>query len=116
MKTLCSSSAPSCTNSSAPGRVFGSNAVMQLGQRRFSPDVSVLLAASYGRIRGPRVIGPMDLAVESVDNIIPVVSHGRSRAGPIPALARWVPRFVTGRMCAASKTVRTFSLLTAQRR
>ena len=50
----------------ALGRVFGSNAVMQLGQRRFSPDVSVLLAANYGRIRGPRVIGPMDLAVEVI--------------------------------------------------
>ena len=48
------------------GRVFGSNAVMQRGQRRFSPDVSVLLAASYDRIRGPRVIGPMDLAVEVI--------------------------------------------------
>ena len=47
-------------------RVFGSNAVMQLGQRRFSPDVSVLLAANYGRIRGQRVIGPMDLAVEVI--------------------------------------------------
>jgi len=48
------------------GRVFGSNAVMQLGQRRFSPDVSVLLAGNYGRIRGPRVAGPMDLAVEVI--------------------------------------------------
>ena len=48
------------------GRVFGSNAVMQLGQRRFSPDVSVLLAANYGRIQGQRVIGPMDLAVEVI--------------------------------------------------
>jgi Uma2 family endonuclease len=48
------------------GRVFGSNAVMQLGQRRFSPDVSVLLAVNYGRIRGQRVIGPMDLAVEVI--------------------------------------------------
>lgn len=50
----------------ALGRVFGSNAVMQLGQRRFSPDVSVLLAGNYGRIRGPRVVGPMDLAVEII--------------------------------------------------
>ena len=48
------------------GRVVGSNAVMQLGQRRFSPDVSVLLAANYGRIRGSRVVGPMDLAVEVI--------------------------------------------------
>jgi len=48
------------------GRVFGSNAVMQLGQRRFSPDVSVLLATNDNRIRGPRVVGPMDLAVEVI--------------------------------------------------
>jgi Uma2 family endonuclease len=48
------------------GRVFGSNAVMQLGQRRFSPDVSVLLAPNYGRIRDKRVAGPMDLAVEII--------------------------------------------------
>jgi Uma2 family endonuclease len=37
-----------------------------LGQRRFSPDVSVLLAVNDARIRGPRVIGPMDLAVEVI--------------------------------------------------
>jgi Uma2 family endonuclease len=48
------------------GRVFGSNAVMQLGQRRFSPDASVLLAPNYGRIREKRVIGPVDLAVEVI--------------------------------------------------
>jgi Uma2 family endonuclease len=50
----------------ALGRVFGSNAVMQLGQRRFSPEVSVLLASNYGRIRQKRVIGPMDVVVEIV--------------------------------------------------
>jgi Uma2 family endonuclease len=48
------------------GRVFGSNAVMQLGQRRFSPDVSVLLASHSGRIRERRVVGPMDLVVEVI--------------------------------------------------
>lgn len=46
------------------GRVFGSNAVMQLGQRRFSPDVSVLLDAHADRVSQGRVIGPMDLVVE----------------------------------------------------
>jgi Uma2 family endonuclease len=48
------------------GRVVGSNAVMQLGQRRFSPDVSVLLAPNDGRIRQKRVMGPVDLAVEVI--------------------------------------------------
>jgi Uma2 family endonuclease len=46
------------------GRVVGSNAVMQLGERRFSPDVSILLSANERRIRGGRVHGPMDLVVE----------------------------------------------------
>jgi Uma2 family endonuclease len=46
------------------GFVLGSNAVMQLGQRRFSPDVSVLLAEHADRIANKRVIGPLDLAVE----------------------------------------------------
>lgn len=46
------------------GEVVGSNAVMQLGQRRFSPDISFLAAAHESRIRGGRVIGPMDLVVE----------------------------------------------------
>lgn len=46
------------------GRAFGSNAVMQLGQRRFSPDVSVLLDSHAGRVSEGRVIGPMDLVVE----------------------------------------------------
>jgi Uma2 family endonuclease len=53
-------------NERSLGRVFGSNAVMQLGQRRFSPDASVLLAPNYGRIREKRVIGPVDLAVEVI--------------------------------------------------
>lgn len=46
------------------GTVLGSNAVMQLGERRFSPDVSFLSAASEKRVRGGRVHGPMDLVVE----------------------------------------------------
>jgi Uma2 family endonuclease len=48
------------------GRVYGSNAVMQLGERRFSPDVSVLLNVHAERIQGERVRGPMDLVVEVV--------------------------------------------------
>lgn len=46
------------------GTVYGSNAVMQLGLRRFSPDVSFLSTAGENRIRGGRVHGPMDLTVE----------------------------------------------------
>ncbi len=46
------------------GRVFGSNAVMQVGQRRLCPDVSVLKTEHEDRIRGGRVMGPMDLVVE----------------------------------------------------
>jgi Uma2 family endonuclease len=42
------------------GWVLGSHAVMQLGERRFCPDVSVLLHAHADRIREERVHGPMD--------------------------------------------------------
>lgn len=48
------------------GRVYGPNAVMQLGERRFSPDISVLLDCNAGRIAGKRVVGPMDLVVEVI--------------------------------------------------
>lgn len=48
----------------ALGYVLGSNAVMQLGERRFSPDVSVLKNEHAGRVREGRVYGPMDLVVE----------------------------------------------------
>jgi len=46
------------------GTVLGSNAVMQLGDRRFSPEVSFLQIANEARIRNARVIGPMDMVVE----------------------------------------------------
>jgi Uma2 family endonuclease len=49
------------------GRVYGPNVVMQLGERRFSPDASVLRNENLGRIvdrPSPRVVGPMDLVVE----------------------------------------------------
>lgn len=48
------------------GRMYASNAVMQLGERRFCPDLSYLAAEHTGRIRGARVVGPMDLVVEMV--------------------------------------------------
>jgi len=62
------------------GRMFGSNAGMQLGQSRFSPDVSVLLASSHGRIRDERVIGPMDLAVEVISPSTRAYDFGRKLA------------------------------------
>jgi Uma2 family endonuclease len=48
------------------GWVCGSNTVMQLGHRRFCPDISFLAAAHGDRIQGGRVMGPMDLVVEMV--------------------------------------------------
>jgi len=48
------------------GRVFGSNAVMQLGRRRFCPDLSFLSTRHAGRIQGGRLMGPFDLVVEMV--------------------------------------------------
>ena len=48
------------------GRAYGSNAVMQLGVKRFSPDVSVLLSRNQERQQGGRVYGPMDLVVEVI--------------------------------------------------
>jgi Uma2 family endonuclease len=51
---------------SRPGRIYISNAVMQLGERRFCPDLSYLAAEHTDRIRVARVVGPMDLVVEMV--------------------------------------------------
>ena len=48
------------------GRAYGSNAVMQLGVKRFSPDVSVLLTRNQERRQGGRVYGPMDVVVEVI--------------------------------------------------
>jgi Uma2 family endonuclease len=62
------------------GRVFGPNTGMQLGERRFSPDVSVLLASSYGRIRDERVIGFVDLAVEIISPSTRAYDFGRKLA------------------------------------
>jgi len=48
------------------GRVYGSNAVMQLGRRRFCPDLSFLAAQHTERVRGGRLIGPMDVVMEMI--------------------------------------------------
>jgi Uma2 family endonuclease len=50
------------------GTVLTSNAVMQLGHRRFCPDVSFLHSRNASRVRGGRVMGPMDLTVEVLSN------------------------------------------------
>jgi len=50
------------------GRVYGSNAVMQLGPRRFCPDVSFLSRDRVDHIQRGRVMGPVDLAVEVISN------------------------------------------------
>jgi len=46
------------------GQVLGANAVMQLGDRRFCPDISFLKKAHADRVQQGQVVGPMDLAVE----------------------------------------------------
>jgi hypothetical protein len=46
------------------GAVYGSNAVMQLGQRRFSPDVSVLCRKHASQERDGRCHGPIDVVVQ----------------------------------------------------
>jgi Uma2 family endonuclease len=48
------------------GWVRGSNTVMQLGRRRFCPDISFLASAHGDRIQAGRVMGPMDLVVEVI--------------------------------------------------
>lgn len=72
------------------GTVYGSNAVMMLGQRRFSPDVSVLSRDGASRIRSGRVDGPMDLAVEvisgstrSYDRAVKLPAYREGRVGEI---------------------------------
>lgn len=48
------------------GRMYGPNLVMQLGEWRFCPDLSFLAAEHSDRLRGARVVGPMDLVIELV--------------------------------------------------
>jgi Uma2 family endonuclease len=59
----------------ALGRTFGPNAVMQIGERRFCPDASVLLNANAGRIVAGRCHGPMDLVVEVISNSTRAYDH-----------------------------------------
>jgi Uma2 family endonuclease len=72
------------------GRVYASNAVMQLGERRFCPDLSYLAAEHADRIRGERVVGPMDLAVEMVSTSTRQYDLGEKRTayhqGRIPEI------------------------------
>jgi Uma2 family endonuclease len=46
------------------GWVLGGNAVMQLKDRRFCPDISFIQSAHAGWLRTGQVAGPVDLAVE----------------------------------------------------
>ncbi|MDM8006930.1 MAG: Uma2 family endonuclease [Phycisphaerae bacterium] len=62
------------------GVLQGSNAVMQLGERRFCPDMSFLAAEHTDRIRGTRVVGPMDLVVEMVSTSTREYDLGEKRA------------------------------------
>lgn len=48
------------------GWVSGSNTLMQLGRRRFCPDVSFLASGHGDRIRDERIVGPADLVVEMI--------------------------------------------------
>ncbi|MFN0137227.1 MAG: Uma2 family endonuclease [Phycisphaerae bacterium] len=68
------------------GRVFGPDALMQLGDQRFSPDCSVLLSAIADRATHDRVVGPLDLLVEITspskrkhdhDNKLPAYREGQ---------------------------------------
>jgi Uma2 family endonuclease len=72
------------------GRVFGSNAVMQLGRPRLCADISFLAAEHGNRVRGGRVMGPMDLAVEVISNSTRSYDLGEKRekyrAGRVPEI------------------------------
>jgi Uma2 family endonuclease len=46
------------------GWVLGPNAVVQLGERRLCPDLSILKTEHADRIQNERVVGAMDLVVE----------------------------------------------------
>ncbi len=72
------------------GRVFGSNAVMQLGIRRFCPDLTFLAAGHADRIRGERIVGPVDLLIETISTSTRRYDLGEKRAayrdGRIPEI------------------------------
>jgi Uma2 family endonuclease len=61
------------------GEVFVSNAVVQIGQRRFFPDLSYLATAHFGRMQGGRVMGPVDLAVEVLSDSTRYYDRGEKR-------------------------------------
>jgi Uma2 family endonuclease len=63
----------------ARGRAFTSNAVMQIGERRLCPDVSVLLNVHADRIRSGRVFGAMDLVVEVLSKSTRAYDLGEKR-------------------------------------
>lgn len=46
------------------GTVYSSNTLMQIGERRFCPDVSFLASHNANRVQSDRIDGPMDLVVE----------------------------------------------------
>ncbi len=74
------------------GRVLGANAVMQLGDRRFCPDISFLRKAHAPRIQQGQVVGPMDLAVEFLSKSTRDYDLGEKRAayreGRVPEI--WI--------------------------
>ena len=72
------------------GRIYGSNTVMQLGHRRYCPDLSFLAADHRDRIQAKRVMGPVDLAVEVVSESTRAYDLGEKRdayrQGEIPEI------------------------------
>ena len=62
------------------GRVFGSNVIMQLGERRFCPDISFLADAHRDRLGASRITGPMDLVIEIVSKSTRDYDLGEKRA------------------------------------
>lgn len=72
------------------GWVLGSNAVMQLGDKRFSPDVSFLGVLNKDRVSAGRVIGPMDLVVEVLSSSTRTYDRGEKlaayRDGGVPEI------------------------------
>ncbi len=72
------------------GELFGSNVVMQLGERCLSPDLSFLKSEHVGRVREGRVHGPFDLVVEVISKSTRRHDLGAKRAayrdGQIPEI------------------------------
>jgi Uma2 family endonuclease len=83
------------------GWVCGSNTVVQLGDRRFCPDISFLSADHADRIRQGRVMGPMDLVVEVISRSTRDYDLGEKRnayrEGQIPEI--WLFDYELKRCC-----------------